>query len=277
MLVEGIEIAITVLYVFKTKSRIRIMLIFAWVIPAIIVGISLGATQAEGYGKDNFCWLSVENGLIWSFVGPALCIIIFNGICLIIVIRTMFKTKAMETKTVSEKIKTSFRSLCVLLPVMGVSWILGIFYVHDSFYFIQYIFAILNGLQGFFIFLFHCILNEQVKKAIQLRNRRRSSVKEILKSMLRSYSRDESKSKDLIEPRKSFIDSGDFTTQNDSDGWKDKMINSRYPSPDVKFATPLGFYGNGRRAATFSVESRDKLTSFVSKSVSTPHRNTVVT
>jgi hypothetical protein len=36
----------------------------------------------------------------------------------------------------------------------------------------------------------------------------------------------------------------------------------------VKFATPLGFYGNGRRAATFSVESRDKLTGHVSKSAS---------
>ncbi|XP_060580506.1 uncharacterized protein LOC132737264 [Ruditapes philippinarum] len=104
MLVEGIEIAIIVLYVFKTKSRIRIMLIFAWVIPAIIVGISLGAAQAEGYGNDNFCWLSVENGLIWSFVGPALFIITFNGICLIIVIRIMFKTKAMETKTASVNI-----------------------------------------------------------------------------------------------------------------------------------------------------------------------------
>ncbi|XP_060561246.1 adhesion G protein-coupled receptor L4-like [Ruditapes philippinarum] len=175
MLVEGIGIAITVLYVFKTKSRIRIMLIFAWVIPAIIVGISLGATQAEGYGNDNFCWLSVENGLIWSFIGPALFIITFNGICLIIVIRIMFKTKAMETKTVSEKIKTSVWSLCVLLPIMGVSWILGIFYVNDTLNFIQYVFAILNGLQGFFILLFHCLLNEQVKKAIQLRNRRRSS------------------------------------------------------------------------------------------------------
>ena len=43
--------------------------------------------------------------------------------------------------------RTSFRSLCVLVPVMGVSWILGIFYMDDSFYFIQYVFAILNGLQ----------------------------------------------------------------------------------------------------------------------------------
>ncbi|XP_060580504.1 adhesion G-protein coupled receptor D1-like [Ruditapes philippinarum] len=156
---------------------------------------------------------------------------------------------------------------------MGVSWILGIFYVNDSFYFIQYIFAILNGLQGFFIFLFHCLLNKQVKNAIQLRNRRRSSVKETSKSTLRSTSKDERKSKDLKEPRKSFIDSGDFTTQNDSDDWKDKMIDTQYPSPDVKFATPLGFYGNGRRAATFSVESRDKLTGHAQ----TPHRNPVVT
>ena len=38
--------------------------------------------------------------------------------------------------------------------------------------------------------------------------------------------------------------------------------------PDVKFAAPLNFYRNGRRTAAFSVESRDKLTSHISRSAS---------
>ncbi|XP_053398236.1 adhesion G protein-coupled receptor L3-like [Mercenaria mercenaria] len=197
MLVEGIEIAVTVLYVFKTKSRIKIMLVLAWVIPAVIVGISLGVSKLEGYGNENFCWLTADNGLIWAFVGPALVIITFNGICLIIDMRVMFQTKSTETKTASEKIKTSFRSLCVLVPVLGVSWLIGIFYINDSFYFIQYIFAVLNGLQGLFIFLFHCLLNPQVKKALMLRERRRSSAKETLKSTFRSTSKEERKPKNL--------------------------------------------------------------------------------
>ncbi|XP_053397663.1 adhesion G-protein coupled receptor D1-like isoform X3 [Mercenaria mercenaria] len=120
---------------------------------------------------------------------------------------------------INRSCRTSFRSLCVLVPVLGLSWILGIFYMNDSFYFVQYIFAILNGLQGFFIFLFHCLLNPQVKKALMLRQRRRSSAKETLKST------------DILQPQ--------FSQQ------------------EVKFSTPLGLYGNGRRAATFNAESHE--------------------
>jgi len=43
--------------------------------------------------------------------------------------------------------RTSLRSLCVLVPLMGVSWVLGIFYVSEDLFFIQYFFAICNGLQ----------------------------------------------------------------------------------------------------------------------------------
>jgi hypothetical protein len=39
------------------------------------------------------------------------------------------------------------RSLCVLLPLVGCTWISGIFYVNKSMAWIQYIFAICNGLQ----------------------------------------------------------------------------------------------------------------------------------
>ena len=44
--------------------------------PALIVVVSLAATQADGYGTEFVCWLSVESKLIWAFVGPALFIIV---------------------------------------------------------------------------------------------------------------------------------------------------------------------------------------------------------
>ncbi|WAR06915.1 AGRL3-like protein, partial [Mya arenaria] len=162
MLAEGIDIAYTVLYVFATRSRARSLVIASWVIPAVIVGISLGATQTQGYGNTYFCWLSLSRGVIWAFVAPALLIISLNIICLVLVFRKMLRMKAMESKKTTEKIQTSLRSLCVLVPLMGVSWILGIFYINEDLYFMQYLFAICNGLQGFFIFLFHCALNKKV-------------------------------------------------------------------------------------------------------------------
>jgi len=37
--------------------------------------------------------------------------------------------------------------MCVLLPVTGVGWILGIFYIDTSVDAVQYVFAIFKGLQ----------------------------------------------------------------------------------------------------------------------------------
>ena len=52
-------------------------------IPLLIVVVSLGATQGEGYGTESSCWLSVENKVIWAFVGPAFLVIFVGGFILL--------------------------------------------------------------------------------------------------------------------------------------------------------------------------------------------------
>ena len=43
--------------------------------------------------------------------------------------------------------RTGLRSICVLLPLMGVTWIFGLLSVNKETVVFQYIFAILNSLQ----------------------------------------------------------------------------------------------------------------------------------
>ena len=43
--------------------------------PAMVVVISLAATQTAGYGTEDTCWLDVSNGLIWAFIAPAITVI----------------------------------------------------------------------------------------------------------------------------------------------------------------------------------------------------------
>lgn len=43
--------------------------------------------------------------------------------------------------------RTTARSLCVLVPVTGVPWIFGVFYVNETAVVMQYIFCVCNGLQ----------------------------------------------------------------------------------------------------------------------------------
>ena len=52
--------------------------------PAVIVAISLGATQAVGYGSSEACWLDVKSGVAWAFIGPAILIISVSGYSLVL-------------------------------------------------------------------------------------------------------------------------------------------------------------------------------------------------
>ena len=47
--------------------------------PAIIVSISLAVTQTNGYGSKSACWLDMKNGLIWTFIAPALFVILVGA------------------------------------------------------------------------------------------------------------------------------------------------------------------------------------------------------
>ncbi|CAC5376078.1 unnamed protein product [Mytilus coruscus] len=54
MLCNGISVARSVIYVFKTKSRLPIYIALAWVVPLVIVGITLGITRLKGYHSEKY-------------------------------------------------------------------------------------------------------------------------------------------------------------------------------------------------------------------------------
>ncbi|XP_052239707.1 adhesion G protein-coupled receptor L3-like isoform X4 [Dreissena polymorpha] len=174
MLVEGIDIAVSILIVFKTKSKLKWMLTASWVAPAVIVGTTLGVTKTEGYGNEQSCWLTIKEGVIWAFVGPALLVVLVNFVILVIVIRATLRSYAMAKKSTVERSKSAVRCLVVLLPLMGLTWVLGVFYLDESMAWVQYAFAVCNSLQGFVIFLFHCAFNKTLWKAYKTKQQRSS-------------------------------------------------------------------------------------------------------
>ncbi|CAG2251522.1 unnamed protein product [Mytilus edulis] len=175
MLAEGILIVRMVIIVFPTKSIVNWLLPACWVVPGIIVGISAGVTKLTGYGNRNFCWLTLESNLIWAFIGPALLVILINFVIIIITVYKMMTTKGLAKKTLEEKSRIGLKSICVILPLFGVTWVLGAFSVNEDLVMFQYLFAIFNSLQGLFICLFHCFLNKQVRQGYNHYQRRRKS------------------------------------------------------------------------------------------------------
>uniref|UniRef100_A0A674K9C1 Adhesion G-protein coupled receptor D1 n=1 Tax=Terrapene triunguis TaxID=2587831 RepID=A0A674K9C1_9SAUR len=128
-----------------------------------------------GWGKLTIllspcsCWLSLENGAIWGFVAPALFVIVVNIGILIAVTRVISRISADNYKVHGDAnaFKLTAKAVAVLLPILGSSWIFGVLAVNDHAIVFQYMFAIFNSLQGFFIFLFHCLLNSEVRAAFK--------------------------------------------------------------------------------------------------------------
>uniref|UniRef100_A0A673IVY5 Brain-specific angiogenesis inhibitor 1-like n=1 Tax=Sinocyclocheilus rhinocerous TaxID=307959 RepID=A0A673IVY5_9TELE len=62
----------------RLKNRIirKRFLCLGWGLPALVVAISVGFTKAKGYGTVNYCWLSLEGGLLYAFVGPAAAVVL---------------------------------------------------------------------------------------------------------------------------------------------------------------------------------------------------------
>lgn len=113
------------------------------------------------------CWLSVQKGTIWSFVVPVILIALANSIILGMVVKEILRLNhpTTENSTKYQSARSGVQSAIVLLPLLGITWLFGVLTFNSDTLAFQYLFAIFNSIQGFFIFLFHCLLNSEVRRA----------------------------------------------------------------------------------------------------------------
>ncbi|XP_060568544.1 adhesion G-protein coupled receptor D1-like [Ruditapes philippinarum] len=165
MLTEGCNLSYTVLNPLSTIKPGMPLMISSYVLAAIIVVISIGASQLQGYGTEQACWLSTDTGLIWAFLVPVVVVIVVNCTIVVLVIRTMCGTTAMLKKSNKRRAKAALRCILVLMPVMGLTWGFGALSLNSDTIVFQYIFALLNSFQGLLIFIFHCVMDKKLKDA----------------------------------------------------------------------------------------------------------------
>ncbi|XP_032223535.2 adhesion G protein-coupled receptor L4 isoform X2 [Nematostella vectensis] len=161
MLVEGIHLYQMIIIAFITRAMMKFYYFIGWGLPMCIVVIA-SCISHKGYGTPNFCWLSLTDHTIWAFTGPAIVVILVNAVVLGAVLR--LRTKLENNAEVSHRVKTGARVSIMLLPLLGLSWIFGLFTAMEGTLVIQYIFAATNSLQGLMIFAFHCVGNSEVRK-----------------------------------------------------------------------------------------------------------------
>ncbi|CAB4010999.1 adhesion G- coupled receptor D1-like, partial [Paramuricea clavata] len=176
MLCEGVHLAILIETAFSHgELKLPVYLITSWGLPLIIVGITLGV-RYDNYGGSIACFLSADQGTVYAFVGPFAFIMLINFAILVIVLRQVVRKTSLpiSSKTASkfEIARATIRSLIILFPVMGFTWIFGILFFGFRTLALEYLFAIFCSLQGFFIFLFQYALNTENRSAFMRATRR---------------------------------------------------------------------------------------------------------
>ncbi|XP_071950532.1 adhesion G-protein coupled receptor D1-like [Antedon mediterranea] len=113
--------------------------------------------------------------MIWTFVLPAIVIVLINTVIMYVVVRTIYRRsrrvvgKSMTQSNKLKQFRKAARGTIMLLPLMGTTWLIGPFAIGSNAKFVEYIFNILNGCQGLFIFLIYCVFDNEMKECFQQR------------------------------------------------------------------------------------------------------------
>ncbi|XP_034936130.1 latrophilin Cirl-like isoform X6 [Chelonus insularis] len=180
MFLEGFQLYVMLIEVFEAeKSRLRWYYLIAYGGPLLVVAISC-IIDPLSYGTDRYCWLRADNYFIFSFVGPVILVILANLVFLSMAIYMMCRhantTVSMKSKEHSRlaSARAWLRGAIVLVFLLGLTWTFGLLYLNQESVVMAYIFTVLNSLQGLFIFVFHCVQNEKVRKEYRKFIRRHS-------------------------------------------------------------------------------------------------------
>ncbi|XP_053323998.1 adhesion G protein-coupled receptor B1-like isoform X2 [Spea bombifrons] len=156
----------------RLRNRIirKRFLCLGWGLPALVVAISVGFTKAKGYGSNSYCWLSLEGGLLYAFVGPAAAVVLVNMVIGILVFNRLVSKDGITDKKLKERAGASLWSSCVVLPLLALTWMSAVLAITDrrSALF-QILFAVFDSLEGFVIVMVHCILRREVQDAVKCR------------------------------------------------------------------------------------------------------------
>ncbi|XP_078575865.1 uncharacterized protein LOC144861739 isoform X2 [Branchiostoma floridae x Branchiostoma japonicum] len=133
-----------------------------WGFPFAIVLITL-VSDVQGYRSDNFCWLE-GNQLLIGFLLPAAVILCFNMVAYFMIVRKLRQPEAPKDGKLNDNVTKKMISIVIIIMILvGLQWIVGFILIRDAELGVACVFFVMNSLQGLFIFLFRCALQEEVR------------------------------------------------------------------------------------------------------------------
>ncbi|XP_040204140.1 adhesion G-protein coupled receptor F3-like isoform X2 [Rana temporaria] len=174
-LVQSIFLFCRLVFVFHhitKKEFMGLSIGLGYICPSVIaVWTFLYYTPTNEYNKVNVCWLSSDSGASMAFNIPTIVTISGNFLVLLVVIRKLLRPSISEGNSEDEEvIKKLLKAIVFCTPQFGLTWAVGIPLLSDgSVIALHYLFVLLNPLQGFFIFIFGCLLDKKVMDTVKKR------------------------------------------------------------------------------------------------------------
>ncbi|KAL9984194.1 hypothetical protein ACROYT_G006465 [Oculina patagonica] len=163
MMCEGLHLYTMVVKVFNLASKIYHYIVLAWGVPAFIVFIT-AASRFSDYGTKTSCWISPERNALLAFIIPVAGTILANIVILAMVLNEICRLHTTGRTCMGDIVRSTLKSLVVLFPLLGITWLFGLLVFATQNVVFQYLFALFNTMQGFFIFLLHCLFNSEIRK-----------------------------------------------------------------------------------------------------------------
>ncbi|XP_028450832.1 adhesion G-protein coupled receptor G2 isoform X1 [Perca flavescens] len=174
---EAVHMYLAIVKVFNSYIS-HYMLKFSlvgWGVPMIVVIIVI-AIDKNNYGlvsyakfadgsSDDFCWLKNDIAFYVAVVVYFCIIFLFNLVMFVVVLVQLCRIKRQNPQNLQHR-----NTLQDVRSVMGITMLLGLTWGFAFFAWgpvnlpFMYLFTIFNSLQGFFIFVFHCAVKENVRK-----------------------------------------------------------------------------------------------------------------
>ncbi|KAM9847099.1 adhesion G-protein coupled receptor G2 [Aulostomus maculatus] len=174
---EAVQMYLALVKVFNSYIS-HYMLKFSlvgWGVPMIVVIIVI-AIDKDNYGlvsygrfsdgtSDDFCWLKNDIAFYVAVVAYFCVIFVFNFIMFIVVLVQLCRIKRQNPHNTHHRTTMQdVRSVVGITLLLGLTWGFAFFAWGPVNLAFMYLFAIFNSLQGFFIFVFYCVLKENVRR-----------------------------------------------------------------------------------------------------------------
>uniref|UniRef100_F7G3M9 Corticotropin releasing hormone receptor 2 n=1 Tax=Ornithorhynchus anatinus TaxID=9258 RepID=F7G3M9_ORNAN len=175
MFVEGCYLHTAIVMTYSTdKLKKWIFLFIGWCechthIHTLFWALGEGQKEVE-----TWCWFGKEPGKYVDYIyqGPVILVLLINFIFLFNIVRILMTKLRASTASETIQYRKAVKATLVLLPLLGITYML--FFVNpgdDDVSQIVFIYfnSFLQSFQGFFVSVFYCFLNGEVRSAARKR------------------------------------------------------------------------------------------------------------